>query len=283
MVPRSKVALVGFFLALTWLALGAPDKAFSYKSSVGGREERAERKEKGSKGARALYARVHQAYLAGDFKRVVEEANLYLERDARDRRADEVLHLRALARLSNGETRLAREDLLHLKDFYPKSGRRDQVYLDLGQCYALEGENGQAINIWKQGLLEHPSTPYRVLYLDRLARAHATRGEFSEARRYFEEVTRVNPQSAEALKARKLLQENELYFTVQVGSFSQANNANKLIEELRALGVDPELSTVARGSRTLYRVRVGRFDARTDAERLASRLRRQGYLTKIFP
>jgi len=63
---------------------------------------------------------------------------------------------------------------------------------------------------------------------------------------------------------------------VQVGAFSSADAARKLVRDLEADGMTALISPVTRSGRTLHRVRVGPVAGRAEAQRLAVRLEARG-------
>jgi cell division septation protein DedD len=65
--------------------------------------------------------------------------------------------------------------------------------------------------------------------------------------------------------------------TVQVGSFSQAANAEALRERLVGEGFTAFVSRVATDAGTMHRVRVGPVAERAEAEKLVARLRAAGH------
>jgi DedD protein len=65
-------------------------------------------------------------------------------------------------------------------------------------------------------------------------------------------------------------------FAVQVGAFSTAAAANKLIADLKAAGFAAYPSPVPRSGKTLHRVRVGPVGARPEADQLATKLKARG-------
>jgi DedD protein len=69
----------------------------------------------------------------------------------------------------------------------------------------------------------------------------------------------------------------ESAWTVQVGSFSQADNADALQRRLAAEGFEAFVSRVATDAGTMHRVRVGPVPERDAAERLRSRLVAAGH------
>ena len=64
---------------------------------------------------------------------------------------------------------------------------------------------------------------------------------------------------------------------VQVGSFSQAGNAETLRERLAGDGFEAFISRVATDAGTMHRVRVGPVGDRAEADRLLARLRQAGH------
>ena len=63
---------------------------------------------------------------------------------------------------------------------------------------------------------------------------------------------------------------------VQVGAFGSADAARSLVKDLGAAGLVAHVSPVARGDRTLHRVRVGPVADRAEAQQLATRLEARG-------
>jgi cell division septation protein DedD len=68
---------------------------------------------------------------------------------------------------------------------------------------------------------------------------------------------------------------------VQVGSFASNNNAERLVGQLTGAGFDAFMYGEESGGRTIWRVRVGGYDTREEAERLLETLRREQGLDGI--
>ena len=66
-------------------------------------------------------------------------------------------------------------------------------------------------------------------------------------------------------------------WAVQVGSFSQADNARALQRQLAAADFETFISRVATDAGTMHRVRVGPVKDRAEADRLLSKLRAAGH------
>jgi DedD protein len=72
-------------------------------------------------------------------------------------------------------------------------------------------------------------------------------------------------------------------WAVQLGSFSNKENAEKLAAELRKQGFAAFLSQLQTGSGLMHRVRIGPQKDRSSAEAMAARLARAGHEGKVVP
>jgi len=70
-------------------------------------------------------------------------------------------------------------------------------------------------------------------------------------------------------------------WAVQVGSFSQSDNAERLKDKLVADGFEAYTSRVVTDAGTMHRVRVGPVPAREDADGLLTRLARAGQKGRV--
>lgn len=71
-------------------------------------------------------------------------------------------------------------------------------------------------------------------------------------------------------------------FTVQVGSFPSSKKADDLKKKLSGKGYYTYIYEIKRSKSVWYRVRVGAFKTRTDAERMAGLLKRREKLTGVI-
>ena len=72
-------------------------------------------------------------------------------------------------------------------------------------------------------------------------------------------------------------------WAVQLGSFSNKENAEKLASELRKQGYAAFLSQVETSSGVMHRVRIGPQKDRESAEAMAARLSKVGHTGKVVP
>jgi len=72
-------------------------------------------------------------------------------------------------------------------------------------------------------------------------------------------------------------------WAVQLGSFSNEENAERLAADLRKQGFAAFLSTLSASSGDLHRVRVGPQKDRASAEAMAAQLKKAGHEGKVLP
>jgi DedD protein len=72
-------------------------------------------------------------------------------------------------------------------------------------------------------------------------------------------------------------------FAVQLGSFGDKGNADRLVREMTAKGFNAFVAPIKSDNRMLYRVRVGPARDRASAEALAAQLKRMGQTGSIVP
>ena len=68
---------------------------------------------------------------------------------------------------------------------------------------------------------------------------------------------------------------------MQLGSFGDGDNARKQAERVGTYGYKPAVSTHRSGGRVLYRVRVGSYDKRSQADVTASSLSAHGFVAQV--
>jgi cell division septation protein DedD len=70
---------------------------------------------------------------------------------------------------------------------------------------------------------------------------------------------------------------------VQLGTFGQKENADRLVRDMKAKGFAAFSVAIASNGRELYRVRVGPVRNRAAAEALAAELKKAGQSGSIVP
>ncbi len=221
------------------------------------------------------------AYLRGEYETVLLQAGILL-RDG-ENRSDELLYLRGMAALQLQDWDLARESLERLVQEHPKSPWAPHGWLGMGDSFTSSGDFEAALGVYEKFISEGEIGPLAPQSLLRLGKVQRHLGFWDEARGSFERVIREAPESQETAQAKEILESDEFFFTVQVGSFVSQSNAFRLQSELRRRGYSAELRETEAQGRIFHRVRVGRFHRRQDAEDQMRVLQRDGFPARIFP
>jgi cell division septation protein DedD len=87
--------------------------------------------------------------------------------------------------------------------------------------------------------------------------------------------SKPRPAEADAKESRRP-------WTVQVNAFPEEKSAKTLVDRLRDKGYNAYLSESRIEGRVWYRVRVGRFESRDEAEKTQESLKRKEHLAKAF-
>ena len=164
---------------------------------------------------------------------------------------------------------------------FPGSRFSEEAQLGLGDIYFALNDYEKALGEYRKLQEKYPDTPFMAMALYRLGRSCQKLGRMNEARYYFQKLQQDYPLSFES-KLIDELEDAQFAYSVQVGCFSKYENAEKLVNTLKAAGFDAYVSE-KEGHPVFYRVRVGKFKASKDAESCRSALQKKGYKTKICP
>ncbi|MBN3038303.1 MAG: SPOR domain-containing protein [Candidatus Omnitrophica bacterium] len=160
-------------------------------------------------------------------------------------------YLLGLCLLKQGKYEQARKQFSNVVNRYFRSQYYDDASLGIADSYFISGECAQASNLYKEFLRDFPRSE-----LTSIARTHLK-------------------QCAQGPTF------NNSCFSIQVGCFSNKENADKLLSELSNQGYEAYILKLSNDD--LHRVRVGRFSTRLEAEFLEQRLKAEGYATKVCP
>lgn len=221
-------------------------------------------------------SRIWILYLKGNYKEL--EETLGTEPYARD---PELLFLQAQTVLRGGKFELAR----YLFDKLLNYGGKWSLYglIGLGDSYFLETKFENAKSIYETCLKKYRNFEGKALVIYKLALLERKLGHWQKAQQYLNNLVRKYPDSIIASSARKILNENLFYFTIQVGAFNNYDNAYKLMQRLKKLGFDAEIRKAKLKGRLYYRVWVGKFDEPHSARKELRKLIMHGFNPYIYP
>jgi len=194
---------------------------------------------------------------------------------------DESLYFLGLVYMKMGNYPQSREYFLKLMQNYPRSSLYQEASLKLADTYFIEGDFPKAKALYKEVEKKYPSSDYRpVIYL-KLAQVAEKEGQWDEKKKYLTLLKEKYPSNNEIFVA-DAGEAKEDFFTIQVGAFSSRKNALNMRNEL-SVKYDTYLLEEKKENYTLYKVRLGKFKTRKEAEKIWGRLVKQGYPAHIYP
>jgi tetratricopeptide (TPR) repeat protein len=157
-----------------------------------------------------------------------------------------------------------------------------KVYMGIADSFFMEKRYDDAISVYEQ-LLEKNDSDFRAALLYKIGKSFQRKGKWAKSDFYFDKLKKEYPESFEwSLVERSSVGGN--FFTIQVGCFSNKENAQRLSDDLRAKGYDVYITPFQTKTAKLYRVRVGEFVSQLAAEYEENKLKKEEHLpTHIFP
>ncbi len=194
---------------------------------------------------------------------------------------DEELYLLGMSYLKLGDYPQARDRFRRLIKRHSSSPLYWSAYVKLGDAFFLEGLYAKAEAVYEIIAKKDSDTAFKPLIYLRLAQIAAKEGRWDREKDFIRALKNEFPKSEER-KYADMLAERGYFFTVQVGAFSQKDNAENLVDELKSQFQSYMTKEKAAGI-TLYKVRVGKYQTRREAERDHQLLVDKGYPARIYP
>lgn len=215
----------------------------------------------------------YKDYLAGEYEEALTKAKKLHQND-------EVLYFLGLVYIKYGSYPEARQYLLRLKNSYPRSSLHEQTLVKIADTYFLEADYIKAKELYQE-LEKMPSFEYLPLVYLRLAQIANREGKLEILQKYLDLIKNKFPNCSE-MKYVNILESYKEGFYVQLGAFSSKKNATALQNEL---GEKYPVYIVEESEPgyTLYKVRVGKYKDRKEAEKIYARLLKEGFPGKIYP
>lgn len=228
-----------------------------------------------------------ELFLKGDYRETAKacEDILYLARRYRSKKRylDRMHYLAGVSYLKLNNTRSAKAHLSKIISEYANSSLIDDAHLALAEAHFLEEDYDEAGRLLTHYVRTYPNEPSASQAYLRLGQIAQKRGGWEEAKYYFDKVKKDYPLSFEAKLAPSLVDEEDTFFSVQLGYFSSLDNAKKLKRKLEKKGYSLYIIEVRSAGSTFYRVRAGKLSSRAEAKHLANKLKKEGFEAKIYP
>ncbi|MFH1645305.1 MAG: SPOR domain-containing protein [Candidatus Omnitrophota bacterium] len=218
------------------------------------------------------------SYMSGDYNRAI---TICKSASGSSMALDRSCYLMGLSYLKLGKADTARDKFKTVLENCPTSDIRDSALLGLSDSYYVEGDFRLA-ECYYQGLIDDfpYSSTIASAYL-RLGNAQLKLGKSKQAQKSFDNILKFFPLSPEYEDARKHLSKKIEYFSVQLGAFSKRVNADALLSTVRAKGYNVFMEEGNDKGESIYRVKVGKFLSKEDAEAEAGKLKNSGYSVRI--
>lgn len=226
-------------------------------------------------------------FLKGDYKGAIAECEKLMAKSRHSKADDELYYISGMCYLKEGNL-LRASDIFEiiLKEF-KESRFKEEALLGLGDSYLLRGDFQKAQGYYEYLIKANPRTRFLAQAYFRLSQAGFKKGDTGQGKEYLGKLKREFPLSPESKMEADLpvFQDGvpEIYYTVQVGSFSNSANAKNLSQLLTKKGYAAYLEEVNSPGGISYKVRVGKARFRQEAQELERKLAQEGYPTKIFP
>lgn len=223
---------------------------------------------------------IEQALISKNYNQAIRLAEKYLNSNTSDK--SKILFLLAEAYIGNANLVKAREALRSLYKQFPDSMYAKKAILRIADSYYLEYNYAQARKIYKRFLEKYNEDEFLPYAYLKLIYCEEKLGHW-DAKRYYMKVLKDN--YSKSIEATKLdeLERRGFHFVIQVGAFVDKKNALKLVRALQKDGESPDLVVEKQNGKRFYKVRIGEFEGRNNAESKLEDLLAKGYPARIFP
>jgi tetratricopeptide (TPR) repeat protein len=218
-------------------------------------------------------------FLQGNYSASIKEGEKVLAGAQQSPELAELYCILGISYLKDGNF-LRASDIFEiiLKEF-KKNKFSEQARLGLGDSYFLRGDLQHAEQCYKQLLEEDRNTNLKPELYYRFSRLAFKKGDILEGKEYLDKLNKEFPLNLEAKQA----DEASAFYSVQVGAFSNKDNAKNLLNKLIKQGYEAYMEESNILGRLTYRVKVGKATQRAEIAVLENKLSRDGYPTKVLP
>ena len=227
------------------------------------------------------FAQVARSFLEGEYSKALRFSWQLRQEFPSSPYAKKAKYLSALSYLKTEHLNQAKQIFRDLRE--ERGGGKERYYLGEANLYYLTEDWERCISTLEQMLSKFPSSSLKAAAYFRLGRCKQKKGVWEGAKYYFTKLLQQFPSSLEAKEAEKILEKGEFYFTLQIGAFKKKENAQKMKYYLKEKGYPAYISIFEKDGRELYRLRVGKFNLRKEAEAVRRRLEAEGYKVEIYP
>ncbi len=208
-----------------------------------------------------------QAFRARDYARAVQSTSAVIRTGAGGPELTRALYVRGMALALVGRRAEAYEDLRRAV----REGRDPelpwQAHAALGVLYFEDEQWAAAARVFKDALERMPAKPPMDAYLWRLGLCYERLGRWTSALSVFSQIEERFPRGSYADQAARRVRLRANAYAIQCGVFAQRSNAERLAQELRKQGLSVAVRPEPRGDGEYSVVLEGNYGSYEDATR----------------
>ncbi|MEO0185363.1 MAG: SPOR domain-containing protein [candidate division WOR-3 bacterium] len=158
---------------------------------------------------------------------------------------------------------------------YPQSRYADIAYLEIAKIGIAREDYKNALVTLNELNKNYPNSELKEEILFWTGIAYIETGNKEKGHKILQELINTFPKSIWASRAMNLIpstQPTKEYYTIQVGSFKNRDNAEKRLEELKAKGYNGRIVEASVMDKLYFRVWVGDFETMEQARSVAAKL-----------
>ena len=219
-------------------------------------------------------AYVEKMLMEERYDHAVDEAEKLI--DSSSGRRDELYYLKGLSELKLNRFSDARRSFEYILTNYPQSKNVFDANVGIGDSYFLEGNTSGAIRIYGEILEKFPNDRNISVVYRRMSDCYE-KTDKNKAKFYIDKAApRANFTPVNISRS-----EPKGGLSIQVGCFKSKRNAEGLSKKLSRKGYESYVEMPSGPDNNLFRVKAGRLASKEDLASLATRLKRDGYQTKL--
>jgi tetratricopeptide (TPR) repeat protein len=240
--------------------------------------------------AEALIWMAKYSFLKGTYTITSEQTSIFEEEFDQSTHLPEALWLSGCSYLTTGYTEEAEKQFRKIPQNVPGSKWAPWAHLGLGDCFFLKKEFGQAIIQYRKVIELYADSDAFPLALIYLCQSYIETKDVNNALLYYnlyqdrfpsgitdrEKIfEKIRAQFSDKIKTEKKEQRRVTKYTIEVGLFSNKNQAQNEYRRFKSQGYTTRMVEVPKDEAALWRVEVGIFNSQKKAEDFKDKLQRR--------
>ncbi len=221
-------------------------------------------------------------FLKGDYKAAINEGERVLAgANKHSSKLDELYYYLGVSYLKDGNILRAGDIFDIIIKECKKSAFSEQAAIGLIDCAIAQKDYKTAVSKSQAFLAKYPKSKFRLEVKERMKQSEAkVQPAAGTETAHADQLQKL---IGEAVQGNQPEQPWQQPYFIQVGAFSSKVNARKLGDKLEAKGYTVYIAEAMVNGKSLFKVRVGSYATREEAQEQEALLKKQGYPTKVLP